>query len=194
MVGAMAPLGVLSIEGEWDKDRPADRQSVRPLLSVLEAQGDIESFHRDAATRAELYHLLDRWTSEARYRNFRFLYLSFHGAPGLVALSDGDVTLGRLATRLEGKCHGRVIHFGSCESLNVSTRRLASFRETTGAALVSGYRGAVDWVESASLDMMLVSYLARGRADRTDLAVAKLRRRNPVLADKLGLVTDFGGR
>lgn len=186
----MDPLLVFSIEGEWNPSQPRNRESVKSFLTVLEDLGEIEWFHRDAATRAEVNHLLDRWSTTRGYGKYKLLYLSFHGdaANGLwIPGEDSSISLGRLATRLKDACRGRVIHFGSCEVLNVKPARLVDFRDRTGASLVCGYTKSVDWVESAALDMLLISYLAA--AARPEQAVKKLRKNNPVLVEKLGFVT-----
>jgi hypothetical protein len=179
----------MSIEGEWKPSLPDDRQSVRPLLGLLEQQDDIAWSHRDAATREELHYLLERWSTERPYRDHRFLYLSFHGSAGTIRLSNGDVQLGRLATRLKGRCKGKIIHFGACEVFDTSPRRLSQFRETTGAELVSGYTQSVDWIESAALDMLLMAYIAR-RPGRLDLALRLLNKRAGPLIEHLGFVSD----
>lgn len=81
------PLRVFCLEGEWEPDDPADRQSVRPLLELLEDQGRVESFYCDVATHEELAYYLRRWT-EGSLKDFPFAYLAFHGLPGALCLND----------------------------------------------------------------------------------------------------------
>ena len=190
----MSTFGVFSIEGEWRPGQPARRESVKALLTVLEDLGEIEWFHRDAATRAEVNHLLDRWSGNERsklggYGKYKLLYLSVHGdEDGLwIPAEERSMSLGRLATHLNGGCKGKFIHFGAGGVLNVDRSRLQDFRDRTGASLITGYTEPIDWVECAALDMPRIAYLADARpAD----AIRKPVERNPVLVDKLGLVTE----
>ena len=149
----------------------------------------------DAATRAEVNHLLDRWAGHGTdrlrsYSQYNVLYLSFHGEQGRIWIpaEKATISLTQLATRLAGGCKGKIVHFGSCHVLDVDRSRIAAFRRKTGARLVSGYSRDVNWVESAALDMLLLSYLADERTD--ERAVKRLRRRNPVLVEELGFVTE----
>ena len=45
-----------------------------------------------------------------------------------------------------------MIHFGCCQTLGVSQRRLRRFILETDALAVSGYEKDIDWVRSAGLD------------------------------------------
>ncbi len=69
-----------------------------------------------------------------------------------------------------------------------SPPRLEAFRETIAAEVVSGYATEVDWLESAVVDLMLMSRLTRHKG-RVDLAVRALRKDAGPLLDRLGFVT-----
>jgi hypothetical protein len=60
---------------------------------------------------------------------------------------------------LGDKCEGVVIYFGSCETLNVDRRRVMRFLRNTKALAVLGFRQEVDWLVSASFDILLLYYL-----------------------------------
>ncbi len=155
-----APKGIFCLEGAWE-DNLTDRTSVLPLLRLLEDTDAVPYVHKSVATDAELTYYLRRWR---RYSSFKVLYLSFHGVPGGILLSTekGEETtldLGALGKALEGQAKGRLIHFGSCDTLKVSDDVLHEFLETTGAVALSGYKRAVDWTPSAAFELLLFSIL-----------------------------------
>jgi len=187
-------LGVFCLEGEWEPEDPHARQSVRPMLDLLEDQKLIRFFHRDVATYAELRHYLDRWTSGG-LDEFSFGYLGFHGEPAALHLNDDErpdsvISLEQLGTDLADGCKGRVIHFAACSVVDVARSQLAEFRATTGARAVSGYRRDIAWVESAALDLLYLSFVAGGKIRRIDVAVRKLLENNQALADHLGFMIE----
>jgi hypothetical protein len=150
--------GVLCLEGEWYGAE--DRTSVQPLLEMLERSGHIHAMWRDVATRDELRFYVARWTHKA-WADYPLLYLGFHGAPGEFYVGKTPVSLDELAEDLEGKCAGRIIHFGSCATLDVSQDELGEFRVRTGAHAVTGYTAQVDWLEAAAFEILLVNELIK---------------------------------
>jgi hypothetical protein len=54
-----------------------------------------------------------------------------------------------------------IVHFGSCATAGADQGDLASFVENTGISLVTGYKENVDWVESAAMDMILLTELQK---------------------------------
>jgi hypothetical protein len=185
-------LGVLCLETtEWDPDRPANRMSSRPLLALLERDEAVLAIYRDIATRAELGHYLERWrtTRRGNLRRCSFLYLPFHGSenPGGIDVEDGEVTIAWIGNQLKGRCAGTHVHFSSCGTLDLDARRIEAFRTRIGAAVVTGYTEDVGWLDSAAVDLMLMSRLQRHRG-RVDLALRGLRDDADHLLNRLGFV------
>ena len=116
----------------------------------------------DVGTREEFDFYLKKW-GQAKFRDTHpILYLGFHGSPGEITVGEGrhsSVTLDEIAERLEGRCKGRVIHFGSCGTAAVHGRELNRFLERTEALAVCGYKEEVDWLESAAFDMLVLGRL-----------------------------------
>ena len=179
----MAPRanGVFCLEGAWER-RLDDRTSVLPSLELLERVGHIRYIHRDVGTEEELYHYLEKWAQRG-YRSYSVLYFAFHGVSGGVRVGRGVVPLSELAGKLEGTASGRVIHFGSCSVMR-DRRAVDEFQRATGAKAIVGYRKDVDWVESAALDLLLLSSLTG--PGRIDARINQVRRRAGGLADLLG--------
>ena len=55
---------------------------------------------------------------------------------------------------LEGACKKRIIHFGSCGTLDIHGNRVRSFLQRTGALAVCGYKSEVDWMLSAAFEII----------------------------------------
>lgn len=180
--------GIFCLEASnWEGVK--DRTTVVPLLDLLATQAKYQApFHRfDVGTPEEFDFYLEKWCGAA-FDNYPILYLGFHGSPGALSVGGGDLQLEDLAERLDGCCKGRMIHFGSCGTVNVHGRRLRAFLARTSALAVCGYRNDVDWMESAAFDLLLLSGLQYA-AFRTDSMRAfdhRLKKTAPGLYRSLG--------
>ena len=107
---------VFCLEGEWGRSVHS-RESVLPLLELLDRLNETQYFHRDVATSDELVYYLKKF-SRLSATTFPVLYLACHGYEeyGELGIDLGGATLsldevGRL---LEGKLSGRILYFASC--------------------------------------------------------------------------------
>jgi hypothetical protein len=149
--------GIFCLEGEWDRDLRS-RRSVLPILVMLEAHGSTSHIHRDIGTRAELALYLEKF-GQQRYKHFGVLFLAFHGSRGHIVVEGKDVSLEELAGMIGTSARGKVIYFGSCATLNVSSGRLAEFRRRTGAKFVAGYTRNVDMITTCAFEVALLDAL-----------------------------------
>jgi hypothetical protein len=184
----MKPKGIFCLEGDWWGVR--DRTTVEPVLRLLETHGDyrVPYIHRDIGTREEFEHYLSKWTLR-RLKDYPILYLGFHGDRGLIRVGEGEIPLDQLADLLRGKCSGKVIHFGSCSTLDVHGAKLNRFLRTTEALAICGYRSEPDWLQSSALDILLLGAMqsmAMTKAGMNSVR-AMVRQQAPGLARKLGL-------
>ncbi|MFM9994793.1 MAG: DUF6642 family protein [Phycisphaerales bacterium] len=154
--------GVYCIEVEWNGGA-VHSQTVRPALELLNewAEHGVPFIHRIISTRAEFDHHLRRWT-QAGLGRYPILYLAVHGRPGWVDIGDWrrkdcEIRLEDVATQLAGACAGKLIHFGSCDTVRVAPAELRRFLRKTGAIAASGYLGSVDWLESAVGDVLALA-------------------------------------
>lgn len=175
-VGTFKHKGIFCLEGDWERDLRG-RTSVSPFLELLERSHypQIRSIHRDVATAGELEHYLGKWRLK-KYDPYPILYLGFHGDPGVLFMRAGrrdPIELGWLGERLEGRCKGRIIHFGSCGTLAIHGNQLNRFLEQTGALAVSGYRTDVDWIQSAAFELILLSTFQFNAFTRAGLVAAE---------------------
>jgi len=52
-----------------------------------------------------------------------------------------------------------MIFFGTCSTLDLHGARINRFLEKTGLRAACGYEKRVDWIESTTFDLMLLSHL-----------------------------------
>ena len=146
---------VFCLEGNWTPDL-RKRSSVRAVLEFLNANCDLNYIHRDCGTVEELAYYLKKWPQKL-YQSYTIGYLAFHGKPGLLELDKHQhLTMEELGTLLAGKCKDRILHFGSCNALDVDRDRIAAFLDKTGCLCVCGYRERVDWISSSAFDILLI--------------------------------------
>lgn len=150
--------GIYCLEG----DGLGNEATVEPVLRLLETVRDlgVRSLRNDVATRGELEFRLRQW-AQPEFRSHPILYLAFGGEPGEIELAPGEGSFGlrELAALLEGACDGRVIHFGSCATLDLHGNTLNRFMRRTGALALLSYRRDVDPLSSCAFDLLLLGAL-----------------------------------
>ncbi len=146
---------VFCLEGNWTPDL-RKRSSVRAVLEFLSANCELDYIHRDCGTIEELAYYLRKWP-QRRYQGYTIGYMAFHGKPGILQVDETQhLTLEELGDLLANKCRNRILHFGSCNALDVDRERIVSFLDTTGCLCMCGYRERVDWVSSSAFDILLI--------------------------------------
>lgn len=157
--------GIFCIEGEWWNDLK-HHSSVRPMLTMLsELEPYPRYIHRTVGTREGFDYYLAKWIQK-RYSDYPILYLAFDGEPRTIFVGDqrrsvGSVSLDEIAGKLSGRCLRRIIHVGACETLKCDKRHLTRFLRKTRALAICGFTTSVDWVQSASFELMILSALQR---------------------------------
>lgn len=151
----MKTKGVFCLEGLWN-NKLNDKTSVKPMLDLLEVAIDIPYIYYDCATTEETKYLLNKYKAKG-YSKYSILYLAFHGMESNINTSNGDISIDEIGEILEGKCKGRIIHFGSCKTLNIDARKLKGFLRQTGASAVCGYKAKIPWLESSAFDLLLMN-------------------------------------
>ncbi|WP_139923106.1 DUF6642 family protein [Hymenobacter sp. DG01] len=144
---------IACIEGRWVQDFTKPN-SVAAGLELLQNNKIIrKQCCKNSHFKATTLDLLLEFTQK-RYASYSLLYLSFHGEPGAIGLGKERVTLDELEERLAGKLTGKILHFGSCQTVNINKRRLTKFLVTTKAAAVSGFTTDVAFLESTLFDLL----------------------------------------
>jgi hypothetical protein len=172
---------IVCLEGEWSADIRSE-ESVKPLLQVLQRRGEIKFIYRRCGTKAELaYYLRQR----RYFRDYRIVYLSFHGARGKLKISpEEEMTLAELAELAHGAFRKRVVYFGSCKTLRAVEEQLRGFLKKTGAAAVAGYTKDVDWVEASAFELLFLYWAAYYK--KPAYLLRKLAARYPRLDELMG--------
>ena len=55
---------------------------------------------------------------------------------------------------LEGKLNGKIVHFGSCLTLNTTEKNITDFITRTGCSLISGYQKNIEYIDSTAFDLL----------------------------------------
>ncbi len=147
--------GVFCLEGFWYGDH-RDRTSVVPIMEMANRYLNMPYIYHRCATVEEFTYSLERWKTKSFHKKYPILTLAFHGKKGQILIGKKSISLDELASILETKCEGVVIYFGSCETMNVSKRKLQSFMEKTRTIAVLGYKQEVDWLKSAAFEIQLL--------------------------------------
>lgn len=181
----MAANGIFCLEGEWESDL-RKRDSVLPVLELLERLGKIKFIYRDAATTEEVKGYLTKW-GQSRYDEYPVLYLATHGDKGQLKWGARQwMSLDSLAESLPASARGCWIYLGSCLTL-FEPKDVRRFVDQTGVEAVLGYRKSVDWIESAAFDVILLSAMAN-HAGRPETFFKHLVARHGELASLLKFV------
>jgi len=145
---------VFCLEGDWQKDL-RDNSSVRAALNFLQQNCKINYIYKQCGTRENLEYYLSLW-QQKKYKDYSICYFAFHGQPESIQVGKEFVTLDELADMLQGSCHDKIIHFGSCKTLNTDSKNIRRFIEHTGALGVCGFETEINFVESSAFDMILI--------------------------------------
>ncbi|MGN6246889.1 MAG: DUF6642 family protein [Ginsengibacter sp.] len=175
------PKGVFCLEGFWYGDH-RDLISVTPVLELVGKHSNMPFVHHRCNTKAEFEYSINRWKKKSFCKKYPILYLGFHGEPGFIKVGKEKVTLIDLGNLIANNCSRSIIHFGSCSTLNLSKRRIQNFMDKTEVMAVMGYKRDVEWLPSASFEILLLDLLqntpfdSRGVKDFQRLVQSECRR------------------
>lgn len=186
------PKGIYCLEiGEW-YGTLKKKTSVESLLQLLrESPLEVPYIHRDIATEDELTYYIQKWT-QSSYGDYPILYLAFHGSPGCIYINstkgrEKEIKTDDFFKLLKGKCHKRIIHFGSCKVLDINGHTAKKYLDASGAVAISGYTSDVDWVLSSVFEMYYLSELQDNKFTKSGMQAVdkRLRKRAAALTKEL---------
>jgi hypothetical protein len=166
------PNGVFCLEGFWYGDH-RDLISVIPVLELVSKHSHMPFLHHRCNTRAEFEYSINRWKTKSFCQKYPILYLGFHGEPGFIKVGKESVTLDDLGNLLGDSCSRSIIHFGSCSTLNLNKTKVQKFMDQTEVLAVMGYKREVDWLPSASFEILLLDLLQNNLFDSTGIKCFK---------------------
>jgi hypothetical protein len=145
---------VFCLEGDWESDL-RKKSSVGAALEFLRTNCNINYIHKNCGTKENLIYYLSMW-KQRRYKDYSICYLAFHGFPDVIEIGTEHLALPELAEILNGSCVNKIIHFGSCNTLDIEEKKIRQFLETTQALCVCGFKTDIDFLESSVFDMLLM--------------------------------------
>ncbi|MBI4233271.1 MAG: hypothetical protein HY686_02400 [Chloroflexi bacterium] len=161
--GTLTPVSrkwnVFLIECPWvPGDELKQKRSLMPVLELVKSAVEIEYIYHTCLTKEEFFECLRQWT-ETKYDVYNFLYLGFHGAPGIISLPREEISIDEIANCLReaGGAKNRVIYFGSCGTLHTDRRNLTRFLRVSNALAICGFVNEVDWLRAAVFEALLIS-------------------------------------
>lgn len=155
--------GVFVMESVWSNKINKPFPSVDTVFNVIKSNTPYFDYTvLNCNTREELIHSLD--LAKSNSKQFRVLYFASHGHPYGIELSHstGDtISLNELGDILGDRFNLWAIHFGSCSVLDVKDKLIWDFMDKTKVKMLTGYGIDVDWMESASFELLFFSYLTQ---------------------------------
>lgn len=146
---------IACLEALWDAN-VEKRLSVIPIVKLVSNLHDLNFTYMTCNTREELRYNLIKLK---RKKGYGILYLSFHGHPGEIVLDGQALTIETLASYMGTGFTDWVIHFGTCETIDIDRQRMTRFIEATGVSMVLGYRIDVYWSDAAAMDFLILDSL-----------------------------------
>jgi len=158
--------GIYCLETRWTSS-VKDKNSVRPILELIDLQTGCKHIYHNCATREEVEFMLKKWKTKSVKDNFPILYFAFHGKKGSIKLNNDKrgVTLEELADILEGSCNNKILFFASCDTLAIPEDRAQAFLSRTGALAAIGYKSEVDWMMATAFELLVLDKLQSGYFD-----------------------------
>ncbi|HVA99475.1 MAG TPA: DUF6642 family protein [Bacteroidia bacterium] len=145
---------IFCLEGDWQKDL-RDKSSINAALTFLQQNFNIRHIYKQCGTRENLEYYLSLW-KQKKYAAYSICYFAFHGEPESIKVGKEFVTLDELGDMLADSCKDKIIHFGSCKTLDTNRKNIIRFLERTGALCVCGFETDIDFLESSVFDMLLI--------------------------------------
>lgn len=143
---------IFCIEGDWDDDLK-NKRSINSALKFLEDSSDIKYIHRNCSTKEEFDKRMEEFI-QPKYDDYTIFYLAFHGFRSGIQIGDYDISLDDIADKFENKLSNKMIHFGSCSTLDIDLRHIKRFIKKTNALCVSGFKKEVDFIPSTMFDIL----------------------------------------
>ena len=156
---------IYCLEGNWNK-HPHSKQTIKPILELLFTFSKTKYVYRKCPTKDEFVKGLQVFAHK-RYSNYSVLYIAYHGHKNRIYFGKEYITLKEIADVLEGKLNGKIVHFGSCSTLNTSDKNITDFINRTGCSFISGYKKDIPYIESTAFELLYFNALNTYRTYRT---------------------------
>jgi hypothetical protein len=175
----MSKKGIFCLEGLWEDDL-RKKDTVAPILELLEKREKIPYIHRDCAIREEFSFYISKWTQK-KYQDYPILYLAFHGSERNIYFSNGKCSLDEISDLLAEKCKKSIIIIASCSVMKVDKRILKGFLKKTGALAICGYACDVGWMRATAFELLLFSIIQENVFDGR--GIGKIKENSKTLSE-----------
>lgn len=161
----MEKKGIYCLESMWTPS-VKDKKTVRPILELMEKANVCDYLYHKCATRDELLFMIQKWKNKSVQTKYPILYFAFHGESEGISINNKELfTLQELGDLLEDSCHGKVIFFASCETMDMHGKKIQTLLNKTGAIAAIGYKTEVDWMLATAFELLVLNAL---QADKFD--------------------------
>ncbi len=179
---------IFCLETEWTQSIHdlKDDSSVLPLLEYIKRVNRTKLVFRQVATMTDFDYYLSHLLKDS-YNTFDIVYLCFHGASNTIEFANKEtISLTRIGELYPGVFDGKKVHFGSCSTLSTTREEAYSFKEATGAKLLTGYSKKVGFTESFIFELWLMNVLTSLKSLGPIKLEAKIMKEMPFFRDRLG--------
>jgi hypothetical protein len=146
--------GIFCIEGAWVNDH-RDLTSVGKALEFIKTIEKVEYIHKQCHNHQTLEELIND-SMQKKYSKNSILYFAFHGKKEhiFVEKRNKSIHLDKIAEIIGERANGKIIHFGSCSTLDTSGWMIRKFLKNTKALAISGYKKDIDFLKSTLFDLL----------------------------------------
>lgn len=148
---------IYCLEGNWDK-HPKSKQSIKPILELLLTFSKVKYIYKKCATKEDFTKGLKLFVQK-RYSNYTVLYIAYHGRKNRIYFGREYITLKEIAKILDGKLKNKIVHFGSCSTLNTTEKNISDFIRCTKCNFISGYKKDVEYIASTAFELIYFEVL-----------------------------------
>lgn len=173
---------IYCLEGNWNK-HPKSSQSIKPILDLLYISSKVKYIYRKCPTKDDFIKGLQIFTQK-RYSNYTVLYIAYHGHRNRIYFGNEYITLKEISNILKNKLNGKIVHFGSCSTLNIPNKSITNFITSTGCYVISGYKKNVEYIDSSAFDLIYFKIL---QCHKNFKAIkSNIDKRYPTIKNNLG--------
>lgn len=144
---------IYCVEGDWAPDF-RNKISIKTALDFLDVNANVRNIHKYCSSSEQMNSLIKEFALQ-RYSRYGILYFAYHGGKNCLHLGKRKkLYLEDLGEIIDGCAYKKIIHFGSCSTLNVDRWAIKRFMRKTGAIAVSGYSKDIPFIDSTLLDIL----------------------------------------
>lgn len=179
------PKSIFCIESEWENTLK-DPKTVEPMLRYFsDVMGPtwVKYIYRRCATLEGFEFYINK-ACQKKYEKYAIIYIAMHGEPGKLKIGTKHYSIEEIIGTIKKQLSNRIMHFGSCSTLDFDQDTFQNLIDHTNLAGISGYTKDVYFIESAAFELIYFEALQEKKELK---AVDRYLQENyPALIDRLG--------